>query len=63
MCIGCNVDGYNGHSFRIGTAINATSVHVEDISLKFWVVGPLMFIVDILELQLAQRFLVSHSLE
>lgn len=34
ICIGCNVDVYNGHSFRIGTAINATSVHVEDHIIK-----------------------------
>lgn len=32
-CIGCNVDVY-GHSFRIGTAINATSVHMEDHIIK-----------------------------
>jgi hypothetical protein len=34
QCIGYNADVYNGHSFRIGAATAAASVHMEDHLIK-----------------------------
>jgi hypothetical protein len=34
QCIGYNADVYNGHSFRIGAATTAASVHMEDHLIK-----------------------------